>query len=131
MTELPGAVDNAVLGALRESVGGDPEFLGKLVEKFLQDAPKQLESLREAASSGDATTARRAAHTLKGNSLTFGAGALASLCQDAETAASADNLAAVLPRLDEIDDEWSRVGAELVAWCEGLGVNPPASRPTR
>jgi HPt (histidine-containing phosphotransfer) domain-containing protein len=131
MTELPGAVDNAVLGALRESVGGDPEFLGKLVEKFLQDAPQQLETLREAAGSGDAATARRAAHTLKGNSLTFGAGMLASLCQDAETAAAADNLTAVLPLLDEIDGEWRRVGAELVAWREGLGVNRPASRPTR
>jgi HPt (histidine-containing phosphotransfer) domain-containing protein len=128
MTELPGAIDNAVFGALRESVGNDPEFLGKLVDKFLQDAPKQLESLREAASSGNATAARRAAHTLKGNSLTFGAGKLASLCQDAETAASADNLTAVLSRLDEIDGEWGRVGAELLAWREGIG---PASRPTR
>ena len=128
MTEPRGAVDNAVLGALRESVGDDPEFLGELVDEFLQDAPTQLESLREAASSGDATTARRAAHTLKGNSLTFGARKLASLCQDAETAASADNLTAVLSRLDEIDAEWSRVGAELLAWREGSG---PASRPTR
>ena len=128
MTEPRGAVDNAVLGALRESVGGDPEFLGELVDEFLQDAPTQLEALREAASSGDATTARRAAHTLKGNSLTFGARKLASLCQDAETAASADDLTAVLSRLDEIDAEWSRVGAELLAWREGSG---PASRPTR
>jgi HPt (histidine-containing phosphotransfer) domain-containing protein len=128
MTEPQGAVDNAVLSALRESVGNDPEFLGELVDEFRQDAPKQLESLREAASSGDATTARRAAHTLKGNSLTFGAGKLASLCQDAETAASADNLTAVLSRLDEIDGEWSRVGAELLAWREDIG---PASRPTR
>jgi histidine phosphotransfer protein HptB len=128
MTEPRGAVDNAVLGALRESVGGDPEFLGELVDEFLQDAPTQLESLREAASSGDATTARRAAHTLKGNSLTFGARKLASLCQDAETAASADDLTAVLSRLDEIDAEWSRVGAELLAWREGSG---PASRPPR
>jgi HPt (histidine-containing phosphotransfer) domain-containing protein len=128
MTEPRGAVDNAVLSALRESVGNDPEFLGELVDEFRQDAPKQLESLREAASSGDATTARRAAHTLKGNSLTFGAGKLASLCQDAETAASADNLTAVLSRLDEIDGEWSRVGAELLAWREDIG---PASRPTR
>jgi histidine phosphotransfer protein HptB len=128
MTELRSAVDNAVLGALRESLGDDPEFLRELVDEFLQDAPKHLESLREAASSGDATTARRAAHTLKGNSLTFGAGKLASLCQHAETAASADDLTAMLSRLDEIDGEWSRVGAELLAWREGNG---PASRPTR
>jgi HPt (histidine-containing phosphotransfer) domain-containing protein len=128
MTELRGAVDNAVFGALCESVGNDPEFLGKLVDEFLRDAPKQLQSLRGAATSGDATAARRAAHTLKGTSLTFGAGKLASLCQDAETAASADDLTAVLSRLDEIDGEWSRVGAELLAWREGIR---PASPPTR
>jgi HPt (histidine-containing phosphotransfer) domain-containing protein len=131
MTELRGAIDDAVLVSLRESVGDDPEFLVELVDEFLQDAPKQLDSLREAASSGDVATARRAAHTLKGNSLTFGARKLASLCQDAETAASVDNLSAVLPRLDEIDGEWSRVGAELLAWREGSGLNGPASRPTR
>jgi HPt (histidine-containing phosphotransfer) domain-containing protein len=131
MTEPRGAVDDAVLGALRESVGDDPEFLRELVDAFLEDAPKQLESLREAASSGDATTARRAAHTLKGNSLTFGARKLASLCQDAELAASADDLTAVLSRLDEIDGEWSRAGAELLVWRERPGPNGPESRPTR
>ena len=73
MTELRSAVDNAVLGELRESVGDDPEFLAELVDDFLQDAPIQLESLREAATSGDAARAMRAAHTLKGNSRTFGA----------------------------------------------------------
>ena len=55
MTELRSAVDTAVLGELRESVGDDPDFLAELVDDFLQDAPIQLESLREAAASGDAT----------------------------------------------------------------------------
>ena len=85
-----------MLGELRESVGDDPEFLAELVDDFLADAPAQLESLREAATSGDAAGARRAAHTLKGNSRTFGAGELASLCQEAETAAGEGDLAAVL-----------------------------------
>ena len=109
-------MDNAVLGTLRESVGDDPEFLAELVDDFLQDAPSQLESLREAATCGDASAARRAAHTLKGNSRTFGAGELASLCQEAETAAGAGDLDAVLSRMDEIDGEWRRVSAELLVW---------------
>jgi HPt (histidine-containing phosphotransfer) domain-containing protein len=116
MTELGSAVDNAVLGQLRESVGDDPEFLAELVDDFLQDAPAQLESLREAAATGDATGARRAAHTLKSNSGTFGATALASLCQEAETAAVAGDLDALRSHLDEIDREWRRVGAELLIW---------------
>ena len=81
MTELQSALDNAVLDALRESVGDDPEFLAELIDTFVADAPGQLESLRGSAASGDTAGARRAAHTLKGNGLTFGARELASLCQ--------------------------------------------------
>jgi len=114
MTELGNALDDAVLGTLRESVGDDPEFLAELIDDFLADAPTQLDLLREAATSGDATDAKRAAHTLKGNSRTFGARGLASLCQEAETAAGKGDLDAVLSRLDKIDGEWRRVCAELV-----------------
>ena len=119
MTELRGALDTAVLGELRQSVGDDPEFVAELIDDFLADGPTQLRSLREATASGDAATAARAAHTLKGNSRTFGAAALASICQQAEAAAGAGDLAAVLSRLDEIDQEWQRVGAELLAWRGG------------
>ena len=119
MTELRSAVDNAVLGELRESVGDDPEFLAELVGDFLQDATIQLESLREAATSGDAARAMRAAHTLKGNSRTFGAAELASLCQEAEAAAGLGDLDAVLSHMDAIDHEWDRVRAELVALGDG------------
>ena len=100
-------------------MGDDPEFLAELVGDFLQDAPVQLESLREASISGDAARAMRAAHTLKGNSRTFGAGELASLCQEAEAAAGLGDLDAVLARVAGIDDEWDRVRAELVPLGDG------------
>jgi HPt (histidine-containing phosphotransfer) domain-containing protein len=115
MTELGSALDNAVLGELRASVGDDPEFLAELIDEFVADAPAQVKSLREAATSGDAIGARRAAHTLKGNSRTFGAGGLALLCQEAEAAAGTGDLDAVLARVDGIDAEWGRVCAELLA----------------
>jgi HPt (histidine-containing phosphotransfer) domain-containing protein len=118
MTEPRGALDDAVLGELRQSVGDDPEFLAELFDDFLADVPTLLRSLRETATSGDAIGARRAAHTLKSNSRTFGASRLASLCQEAEAAAAAGELAAVLSRLDEVDGEWRRVRAELLALRE-------------
>jgi HPt (histidine-containing phosphotransfer) domain-containing protein len=119
MTELPGAVDDAVFGELRETVGDDPEFIAELVDEFLRDAPTQLESLREGATSGDAARATRAAHTLKGNSRTFGAMELASLCQEAEAAARLGDLEAVLSRVDAIDREWGRVRAVLLPLGDG------------
>ena len=104
MTELDGALDKRVLEELRDSVGGDHEFVAELVDDFLTDAPGQLETLRAALSSHDSDLARRAAHTLKGTSRTFGAEELASLCQEAEAAAA-----------DEID-------ADEVAILSAAGV---------
>lgn len=121
MTELRSVLDSAMLDQLRASVGDDPEFLAELVDDFLHDAPDQLETLRGAATSGAAADARRAAHTLKGNSRTFGAMQLAALCQGAETAAGDGDLAAVLSRLDEIDGELGRVKIELLAWRDDRG----------
>jgi HPt (histidine-containing phosphotransfer) domain-containing protein len=119
MTELRGAVDDAVLGELRETVGDDPEFIAELVDEFLQDAPAQLESLRDGVTSGDASRVTRAAHTLKGNSRTFGAMELASLCQEAEAAARLGDLEAVLSRVDAIEHEWGRVRAALAPLGDG------------
>ncbi len=116
MTEPRGTLDTTVLVELRESVGDDPEFVAELVGDFLADAPDQLATLRDATGSGDAPGAMRAAHTLKGNSRTFGAMELASLCQDAEAAARAGDLESVSGRLDAIESEWSRVSVALLSW---------------
>ena len=96
-------------------MGGDQEFVSELIDELLDDAPRQLRALREAAAAGDEETARRAAHTLKGNARTFGATELSSLCQEAEAAAANGDLDAVLPRLEAIEEAWGRVRAELVA----------------
>jgi HPt (histidine-containing phosphotransfer) domain-containing protein len=116
VTEPNGALDRRVLEELSASVGGDQEFLAELVEDFLADAPAQLEALRTAAASDDAGTARRAAHTLKGTSRTFGAVELGSMCQEAETAAGAGDVGTVAALLEGIDAEWARVRAELLLY---------------
>jgi len=119
MMEPNGALDRRVLDELRASVGGDQEFVAELVDDFLADAPALLEALRSAAASDDASTAGRAAHTLKGTSRTFGAHELASMCQEAEAAATAGDVASVAARLDGIDAEWVRVRAELLSYRDG------------
>ena len=119
VTELRSALDMQALGELRDSVGGDAAFLAELIDELLEDAPTQLESLRDAAETGDAIGARRAAHTLKGSSRTFGAVELAALCQEAERAAEAGELAGVLSGIDGIAAEWARVRTELLAFRDG------------
>jgi HPt (histidine-containing phosphotransfer) domain-containing protein len=114
-------LDKRVLDELRDSVGGDQAFLSELIDEFLNEAPRQLETLRAAAAAGDGETARRAAHTLKGNGRTFGATELTPLCQEAEAAAANGDLDGVRQRLAAIDAAWEQVRAALAAARKGEG----------
>ena len=113
-------LDRRVLEGLSDSVGGDREFYVELIDEFLVDAPRQLQTLRDGAIAGDAETTRRAAHTLKGNGRTFGATELASLFQEVEAAAANGDLDPALSRSAEISDAWERVRAALVAERDGI-----------
>jgi HPt (histidine-containing phosphotransfer) domain-containing protein len=97
-------LDVRALDALRETVGGDQEFLSELISEFLADAPRQLDSLRAAAASGDAETARRAAHTLKSHGATFGVKRLEAACRTLEAHAREDDLGDVEGLVVEIED---------------------------
>ncbi len=83
---------------------GDRELAGKVISSFLNDAPRQLRTLKERADAGDSDGARLQAHTLKGAAATVSAGALQALCSEAQAAAASGELrrvAALLPRLEE------------------------------
>jgi HPt (histidine-containing phosphotransfer) domain-containing protein len=111
--ELGSTIDRRAIDDLRANIGGDDEFLTELIDEFLADTPLQLASLRQALGAADAEEARRAAHTLKGTSRTFGADALGLLCQEVESSVQAGELGACLARVGDIDAEWSRVRDEL------------------
>ena len=113
------ALDARTLHELRESVGGDQEFLAELIDEFQRDAPRQLDSLRAATISRDLETTRRAAHTLKSSGRTFGAVAFATTCQEAEAAAAGGNLEAVGERIEAIAEQLDQVLVELRAVRDG------------
>src|SRR5439155_3294376 len=58
--------------ALLDRFGGDMELLHEIVGLFREDAPLQLEEVREALAAGDAVRLARAAHKLKGAVANFG-----------------------------------------------------------
>ena len=64
-------IDTAVLDELKDTAGAD--FVVELVDTFLEEAPQMLAEMRAAQAAGDAERYRRAAHSLKSNSQTFGA----------------------------------------------------------
>ncbi len=108
-------IDAAVLAELLETVGGDRDFLAELVETYLADSPNLFAELRVALSSGDAAGARRAAHTLKSTSASFGAQGLAAQCREIEGAAGAGDLVGLDERIELAAASYERVEAALRA----------------
>src|SRR5689334_7315798 len=73
-------IDRAVYAELQETAGA--EFVADLVDTFLEEAIGMLAELRRARSENHADRFRRAAHSLKTNSNTFGAMRLGALARD-------------------------------------------------
>lgn len=100
-------IDVDAFAELLETVGGDREFLAELVDTYLADSPNLFAELRAAIASDDAATARRAAHSLKSTSASFGATTLAGQCREIEAAAAAGNL-------DGLDEQVASAAASFV-----------------
>jgi HPt (histidine-containing phosphotransfer) domain-containing protein len=114
VTEAP--VDGMTFDALVASVGGGDEgraFVEELVGDFVEDAPAQLASLRTAIDVGDASEARRAAHTLKSNGATLGALRFSGLCRDLELLVGEGAFEATPALVAEAELEWGRVREAL------------------
>jgi two-component system sensor histidine kinase/response regulator len=66
--------------------GGNRKRYETLLRRFAQQQAGTVEGIRKALAAGDAATAERAAHSLKGAAGTLGAGALSEAAAKAETA---------------------------------------------
>lgn len=82
---------------------------------FIQDAKSLLANARSACQEGRGDFVRRAAHTLKGNSASFGLGALASLVHDIEEGATIG--------VEEIDQMEAALSGFLESNANVLGIH--------
>ena len=97
----PAAIDPHVFDELQANAGAD--FVRELVDTFAEEAPRLLAELRSALAAGAAERFRRAAHSLKSNSHTFGATKLAERARALELGglpADAAALDALGPEID-------------------------------
>jgi histidine phosphotransfer protein HptB len=108
-------IDLATFTELQDAAGAD--FVKELVQTFLEEAPAMLRALREAAASGNADAFRRAAHSLKSNSLTFGASTLGAMAREQELAGLV--AAQQSNALDVLAMEYDRVAAALTELTHG------------
>ncbi|HEX9302534.1 MAG TPA: Hpt domain-containing protein [Casimicrobiaceae bacterium] len=104
-------IDRATFDALTETTGA--EFVTELVDTFLQEAPAMLKELRRTLAAQDADSFRRAAHSLKSNSNTFGALTLGAMARDLELTGVAKVIERGGQTLDALEDEYVRVTAAL------------------
>ena len=108
-------LDPAALADMLDAVGDDAEFVGDIVDTYLADAEVQLTGMERALAAGDVETLGRHAHTLKGNSRTVGATALAEIAAALEAQARAGDVVDADARIRAGATEFDRVAAALDA----------------
>ncbi|MET0560536.1 MAG: response regulator [Gaiellaceae bacterium] len=102
--EAGATLDATAIENLRD-LGGE-EFLAEVIDTFLSDTPALVATLRTTYEDGDTEGLRRAAHTLKSNGQTFGAGRFAELCRELELRARSDELDGTAELVDRIEREY-------------------------
>lgn len=110
-------IDKAVLNELRETAGA--EFVTELINTFFEEAPQMLADLKSARADANAERYRRAAHSLKSNSATFGAVELASMARAIELGGLAADPAQDLEAIARLEAAYTKAAAELKALSRG------------
>ena len=104
-------IDKAVYAGLQDTVGAG--FAAELVDTFLEEVPVMLAELRSARADAHAERFRRAAHSLKSNSNTFGASKLAALARELELKGLNTDPARDMAALGVLEAECARAAAAL------------------
>ena len=108
-----GIIDEATFAGLLDSLGGDVEFLGELVEAYLAESPGLFASMRQGIASGDGPTLQRAAHSLKSGSASLGALAFAARCKELEDMGKAGALDGAGSKYETLEAAYGEVVAAL------------------
>jgi HPt (histidine-containing phosphotransfer) domain-containing protein len=111
------AIDAATFRELQDTAGAD--FVTELVATYVDEAPAMLAALRTSLAEGDEDAFRRAAHSLKSNSLAFGALALAAMARTLETTAHDVVRRGDASVVEPLDVEQRRVAAALRELAHG------------
>jgi signal transduction histidine kinase/DNA-binding response OmpR family regulator/HAMP domain-containing protein len=115
-TVSPAVLDPRAMQRLRATLGKQADrMLPDLIEEFYQDAERLFGEARQALEQGQADGLRRASHTLKSTSATFGAMALSAVARDLEHRAREGVLEGADGQIARAEDEFARAKAALEA----------------
>jgi CheY-like chemotaxis protein/nitrogen-specific signal transduction histidine kinase/HPt (histidine-containing phosphotransfer) domain-containing protein len=88
---------------------GDEEMAQTVVEVFLDDIPKRIESLKRSLEAGDAETVKRIAHSIEGAAANIGGEALRELAGEIEKACEDGHFESVNERCPELEHQFNRL----------------------
>lgn len=94
------------MDALMRSTCDDKELAGQVIGVFLSDIPEQLDNLRDALTAGDAATAERVAHSIKGASATVGGERLRAIAFDCEMLGKKGDLDVLRGMMEQLREEY-------------------------
>ncbi len=104
-------IDRITFEELKQMSGDD--FINELIATFLEDAPKMIAEIKSGFAANNADIFRRAAHSLKSNAATFGAGQLSALAKELEMLGKENKLSETGDRLKSLDEAYASVRDEL------------------
>ena len=110
-------IDATTFAELQDAAGAD--FVAELVGTLLEEVPGMLAELRNALTARDGERFRRAAHSLKSNSQTFGATALGALAREVELRGLQPDPARDAAALDALDAAYAQAAAALTELSRG------------
>lgn len=92
----------------------DPATLAELLGVYLTDSPQLIEQMRTGLASGAVEEVRRAAHSLKSNSGSFGATRMAEAARDLEMLAKGGTLEGAASKFAAIEAEYGKLSTVLM-----------------
>lgn len=97
------AVDLDVLAIYDDAqIEGEPDFVVELIDLYLNEVPRLFDTIRKAVANKDRSTARRAAHSLRGSSGNLGVLQMATIAGE----------------LEHLENDYSTVAPELLRSLE-------------
>jgi HPt (histidine-containing phosphotransfer) domain-containing protein len=105
--------------SMLERLMNDEQLAGEVIEKFLEDIPCQIETLRRYLDVSDASGAERQAHLLKGAAANVGGEALRALAFEMEKAGKTGDLGSVAGRMDDLEIQFRQLQEAMTQEVRG------------
>ena len=115
-------LDQGALDRLRElDTGQEPDFVGRVIETYLQSADEMVGDIRVAASKGALDELTRLAHRMKSSAAQVGAMSVASTCKQLEALGRAGQSEGISAAVGELERGHEATRERLAAAAFGAG----------